>query len=208
MQQVVRLLLGRRRLSGPGMVLGLLVLAGSMVWSHWHARPDPAPADAQGNTHVDRVIDGDTIVVSGNGLTNAHLRLLGVDAPEVKHVGLDHDAYFGPQARQYLTDKLTGRTVILKFDPSQKFDRYQRILAYVYLSDTDCANLDLVRDGYAYVDRRFKTMLQSQFDQLETQARAKRVGLWAGVKESEMPEWRQKWLAKKGVSEATDYNAP
>ena len=41
-----------------------------------------------------RVIDGDTIVLTN---TNTHVRLNGVDAPEVIHPGYDHDDDFGPE---------------------------------------------------------------------------------------------------------------
>ena len=194
--------LRQRRYRGWAVAAAVLFLVGSAVYSHWHAKPDPSSAESAGDTHVDRVIDGDTIVVSGPGMTNEHLRLRGVDAPEVKHPGLNQDAYFGPESRSYLTSRLAGKTVILKFDGTEKRDRYQRLLAYVYLGDGDCVNLDLVRDGMAYVDRRFKTVLQGQFDQLETTARNKRVGLWAGVKDADEPAWRQKWLAKKGLDPA------
>ena len=43
--------------------------------------------------HV-RVIDGDTIVILD---TNTHIRLNGVDAPEVVHPGYHHDDDFGPE---------------------------------------------------------------------------------------------------------------
>ena len=53
-----------------------------------------------------RTIDGDTIVVSG-----VHVRLNGVDAPEVVHPGYDHDDDFDPESREEMRRIIGGRTV-------------------------------------------------------------------------------------------------
>jgi endonuclease YncB( thermonuclease family) len=44
-----------------------------------------------------RVIDGDTTVLTNS---NTHIRLNGVDAPEVVHPGYEHDDAFGPESRE------------------------------------------------------------------------------------------------------------
>lgn len=53
-----------------------------------------------------RVIDGDTIVVDG-----IHVRLQGIDAPEVAHFGKPDDPG-GPEARAYLRDIAEGRIAV------------------------------------------------------------------------------------------------
>lgn len=180
--------------------LALVLLVGTMLWSHYRSKPDPSQWDGESAT-IDRVVDGDTIVITAPGMEHEHLRLRGIDAPEIVHPGLATDAYFGRDAKDYLSRLLPPNTkVTLKFDGTEKRDRYQRLLGYVYLADADCVNVKIVRDGYAYVDRRFKTMLQATLDQSETQARARGAGLWKNVKPDQMPAWRQKWLAKKGVT--------
>jgi micrococcal nuclease len=55
------------------------------------------------------VIDGDPIVVGG-----VHVRLQGVAAPEVAHLGLPQDEPGGPQARDFLAELVEGRTVVCK----------------------------------------------------------------------------------------------
>ncbi|HEX8322274.1 MAG TPA: thermonuclease family protein [Tepidisphaeraceae bacterium] len=193
-QDVVTMALRQRRNRGVWIAVALLVVVGSAVWSHFRNPADPSKWDGQ-SVIVRRVVDGDTIVVDGPGMENEHVRLRGVDAPEVAHGG-QPDMHFGPQAKQYLAGRLTGKPITLKFDGTEKRDRYQRLLGYVYLDETDCVNVALVRDGMAYVDRRFKTMLQSQLEQSETQARNKGVGLWKDVTTEQQPPWRQKWLEK------------
>ena len=197
LQDVVAMALRQRRNRGGWVAAALVVLIGSAVWSHYHNPADPSRWDGR-SVVCERVIDGDTIVVSGPGIDHERLRLRGIDAPEVVHPGLDHDAYFGVEARRYLAGRLTGRPVLLKFDGTEKRDPYGRLLGYVYLGDSDCVNVDLVRDGMAYVDRRFKTLLESALDQSETAARTHGVGLWKDLKNADMPEWRQKWLEKRG----------
>ena len=204
-QQAITMALRQRRNRGVWVAVALVLLVGTMLWSHYRTQPDPSQWDGRTAT-VQRVVDGDTIVVDVPG-GHETVRLIGVDAPEIAHkgaVGSPIDSYFGPEAKRYLTDALAGRTITLKFDGTEKRDRYQRLLGYVYLNDTDCVNVMLVRDGYAYVDRRFKNMLQATLDQSETQARTRGVGLWKNVKPEQMPVWRQKWLAKKTVSADDD----
>ena len=199
-QQAITMALRQRRNRGVWIAIAVVLLIGTMLWSHFHSQPDPSQWDGQTAT-VDRVIDGDTVVISAPGMEHEHLRLRGIDAPEIVHPGLNQDAYFGPEAKAHLAQMLPPNSKIaLKFDGTEKRDRYQRLLGYLYLNDTDCVNVLLVRDGYAYVDRRFKTMLQSSLDQSEIQARTRGVGLWKDVKTDQMPAWRQKWLAKKSVS--------
>lgn len=195
-QDVITVALRQRRFRLVAIAVALALLAGSAIWSHRTTPPDPAPLDGQTVT-VDRVVDGDTLIVSGSGFVNERLRLLGIDAPEVAHPDFDHDAHFGPEAKRYLTQRLAGKTVTLKFDATEKRDRFGRLLGYVYLGDSDCINVDLVRDGMAYADRRFKTMLAGTLEQNENNARTKGIGLWKGLKPRDMPEWRQRWFSDR-----------
>jgi len=196
-EDAVALVLRRRKNALTGLIALLLVAVGSAVWSHFHVPPEARQIEGQPVT-VSRVIDGDTIVIKASALgADEHVRLRGIDAPEVAHMG-QPAAHFGDQAKRYLTSRLDGKSVILKFDSNEIRDRYGRMLAFVYLGDSDCINYDLVRDGMAYVDHRFKNYMQYSMEQAETQARKKGTGLWKDVKVDQMPAWRQKWLAKEG----------
>lgn len=194
--------LRQHRVRRIGIGLAIAILVGTSVWSHRSTPPDPSQWDGMPIV-IDRVIDGDTLVISGDGFNQERLRLRGIDAPEVVHPDYDHDDHFGPEARRYLDNRLAkaraaGKPITLKFDGTERRDRYGRILGYVYVGDSDCVNVDLVRDGMAYVDRRFKTMLTGTLEQTENAARAKGTGLWKDLKKSNMPAWRQKWLETKG----------
>lgn len=71
------------------------------------------------------------------------------------------------------------------------------MLAYVYVGDSDNLNLDLVRDGEAYADRRFRHSMRPQFERAEAEARKANRGLWKEVTEAQMPPWRRDWLSRR-----------
>lgn len=131
-------------------------------------------AVAQGTSGlVERVIDGDTIVVQGIGT----VRLIGVDTPETvdprKAV-----QYFGAEASAF-TRQLADRQIVrLEFEGSRT-DRYNRTLAYVYLPDGTLLNGEIIRQGYghAYVQVPFSKM--QEFRAFEREARTLNRGLWA-----------------------------
>ena len=99
-------------------------------------------------------------------------------------------------ALEYTRAKVGGRAVTLRLETTSTRDRYRRLLAYVYVGDADHLNLDLVRDGQGYADRRFPHSLRSQFEQAESEARRRGRGLWKDVTEAQMPPWRRNWLKR------------
>lgn len=88
---------------------------------------------------VDRVIDGDTIDVSINGVIT-RVRYIGVNTPERNEPCSDE----ATAANRALVD---GQTVTLVRDASNT-DRYDRLLRYVYIR-SGMVNEQLVIDGYA-----------------------------------------------------------
>jgi micrococcal nuclease len=137
---------------------------------------------------INHIADGDTVGIRRSG-KEIRIRLLGVDAPEMS----SHD-HWATQATDYTQSRLLGQTVTLRLDGTETRDRYGRLLAYLYLSDTDNFNLDLVRDGQAYADRRFKHSQRVTFESAEATARKKETGLWKDLTEAEQPPWRRRWL--------------
>jgi endonuclease YncB( thermonuclease family) len=82
---------------------------------------------------VDRVIDGDTIVVDGE-----NIRLLGINTPE-------RGEFYYSEAKEFLNNWVLNKTV--KVESTGK-DKYQRTLAYVFLG-RDNVNLKIVENGFA-----------------------------------------------------------
>ena len=140
-------------------------------------RPGPATATVPAGVDftVERVVDGDTLVVSG-GRT---VRLIGVDTPETKDprrpVGC-----FGKEASDFTASLVPrGARVRLVGDVEQR-DRYDRTLAYVYrLPDGLFVNAELLRRGYAQVLTIAPNVAHAEeFVALAGQARAAGAGLW------------------------------
>ena len=85
--------------------------------------------------HVERVIDGDTIVADNNST-----RLLGINSPE------KGELYY-EEAKEFLENLILNKSVRLKFG-KDKYDRYNRVLAYVYFENKN-VNLEIVKQGLA-----------------------------------------------------------
>ncbi len=148
---------------------------------------------------VTRVADGDTLTVRPlSGGAEARVRLLGIDAPEMKSASGPDGDHWAHEARHALTSRTVGKRVLLKLDQTETRDRYKRLLAYVYVEESDNLNLLMVRDGHAYADRRFPHGLRHVFEQAESEARRKERGLWQGVNADRMPPWRREWLTRRG----------
>ncbi len=84
---------------------------------------------------VDRVIDGDTVVVNGTSM-----RLLGINSPE------KNQKYYN-DAKKYLESLVMNKTIIMK---SKGKDKYYRELVYLYdIDGKKTINLKMVEEGYA-----------------------------------------------------------
>lgn len=131
---------------------------------------------------VKRAIDGDTIELAG-GL---RVRLIGIDTPELERGNRGVEC-FGVQAADKIRELVEGKYVRLVNDVSE-FDRYGRVLRYVYVVDFDAdtqeekeifVNLEIVREGYAYA-ATFPPDVAHQREFLAAQkyARENNLGLW------------------------------
>ena len=82
------------------------------------------------NASVERVIDGDTIVVIRHPRLNMleTVRLIGLDTPETVHPTKAVE-YFGKEASNFAKTLLDGKKVILSYDWDSR-DKYNRVLAY------------------------------------------------------------------------------
>jgi micrococcal nuclease len=104
----------------------------------------PTTEPAGRTARVVRVIDGDTIKVSG-GET---VRLVGIDTPESKRPQTPVECG-ATRAASALRSLLTGKTVTLRRDPTQDaIDRYGRTLAYVDVDTRDAGEV-MIRSGWA-----------------------------------------------------------
>jgi micrococcal nuclease len=121
------------------------------------------------------VLDGDTIEVLRAGKP-ARIRLFGIDCPE------RHQA-FGTRARQLTSRMVFGKTVLI--EPVDR-DHYDRIVAWVSV-DGISLNRELLRAGLAWWYRTYARR-HRDLEQLERDAKAAKLGLWADL--HPVPPWR------------------
>jgi len=122
---------------------------------------------------VTRVVDGDTIIVSGVG----SVRLIGVDTPETVDPRKSVQ-YFGAEASAFTRSLALGQAVRLEYE-RQRTDEYGRTLAYVYLPDGSFLNAEIIKRGYGHAYTLFPFRHLEQFRAYERTAREARLGLWA-----------------------------
>ena len=121
---------------------------------------------------VARVIDGDTLVLSGGD----RVRYLNIDAPETTDG--HHDCY-GDQATAFNRSLVEGRDVSLTYDDAACKDRYGRWLAWISAGGVD-VNAEEVKQGYAcaYFVPPAGAARAAEFDDDQAIARTERLGLW------------------------------
>ena len=131
----------------------------------------------KGSLRVAKVVDGDTVVLS-DGRT---VRYIGIDTPEKGQPFYDVATNFNRRL-------VKGKEVELEFD-IQRYDRYGRLLAYVFVKDGKgkriFVNAELVKNGYATVYTVPPNVKYTDlFVKLQEEARKKGLGLWVVYKGS------------------------
>ncbi len=123
-------------------------------------------------------IDGDTFKIYLNDEL-ATVRLLAVDTPETKKEDKMAE-YYANEASDYTCKKIKkAKKIVLEYDDnSKKFDKYDRILAWVFI-DGELLQRDLVSNGYAkvaylYDDYKYTNILLEK----QEAASAKNIGIW------------------------------
>lgn len=143
------------------------------------APPRAAPATATLPAGVDvvvrKVVDGDTIEVSGG----ERVRLIGVDTPETKDPNRAVGCY-GREASTFTATLIPPGTAVRLVGDVEQRDRYGRLLAYVYRhADGLFVNAELLRRGYAQLLTVPPNVAHTdEFVALSRQARELGQGLW------------------------------
>ena len=96
-----------------------------------------------------RAIDSPEQIVLNNGLV-------------VRLIGIKTDPSVGDKAIDYLTSKLKGNKVFLRFD-SEKYDRENHLLSYLYLENKTFINAHLLKRRLALVDDSIEFKYKSKF---------------------------------------------
>ena len=101
------------------------------------------------------------------------------------------------QAQTALEQMVKGRTVRLAYDTQEpKRDRYDRLLVYVTVGNTD-VNAEMLKRGLAVAETRYSCDRLDRYVKLWRAAQKKRVGMWSAIEQSGRPERTQREPAQK-----------
>lgn len=142
-----------------------------------HASSLEQPRQDIRHPSVRRVIDGDTIVISGN----EHVRYVGIDAPEKGEP-------FYEEAAARNRELLSGRMVKIIICPEEPRDRHGRLLGFVYSGGVD-VNEALVKEGLArkLIIPPCGSERAGEFEKAEAAAREKGLGIWGKASRANAP---------------------
>lgn len=144
---------------------------------------------------ITRVVDGDGLFVMDLfSRREVEVRLLGIDAPEPKkckkllqderesHLPGQLLMELGQLAKRHLaTIALVDITVTLIMEKQESVDVYGRTLAYVLLPDGSSLNERMILDGYAKPYDKYYCECLPRFQQLHTEAKTNKRGLYGVV---------------------------
>lgn len=133
---------------------------------------------------LEKVVDGDTLWVVKDG-EREKIRLIGIDTPESVHPDQAKNNEYGEMASDYVKTLLADTEYVYLAYDEDRTDRYDRTLAYVWLSDdtsdiTNMLNAAILMNGYA-VNKEYKPNVKysSEFETLRNMAEESDAGLWA-----------------------------
>lgn len=130
------------------------------------------------------VKDGDTIVLTDG----RKVRYLGIDTPELGSTN-PRELELARQATQVNAELVQGATLRLEYDV-ERYDQYNRVLAYVFLPDGRMLNAELIRRGLARVMLKPPNLrFREELVQAQRQAIQERAGLWQTLPVPQEPHY-------------------
>lgn len=166
----------RRRLTpGAWLLFILVLLLLRLLYRGGESfTPRPSPPLSSGEFLVERVVDGDTLVLAGG----ERVRLLGIDAPESVKPNSPVEP-FGPEAARALQDYVRAAGDRIRLETENKRDKYGRLLGVAWAGDV-CINEALVEAGLAHAETQYSysEALKARLLAAQERARAARRGIW------------------------------
>ena len=139
---------------------------------------------------VINVHDGDTVTVLDQSNKKFHIRLQGIDAPELKQ---EH----GSVSQQNLSRLVLDKQVTIFWT---KVDKYRRTVGTIKIDGQDM-NILQVKAGLAWHFKKYEDEQEPQdritYAAAEQQARAAKLGLWQDPNPTMPGDWRQEVKAKR-----------
>jgi len=134
---------------------------------------------------VQRVDDGDTIVLSDK----RRVRYIGINAPEIEHkwAGKNFQATepFGDEAKKMNMALVQKKNIRIEQD-EELYDRYGRLLAYIFLEDGIFVNERMLQEGLAYcLVKKPNNKYEKRLLKAQQEAMTAGKGIWRHIKKGE-----------------------
>ena len=130
-----------------------------------------------------KVVDGDTIVVSDNGV-EYKVRFIGIDTPESVNPDESKNTEYGSMASAHTKELLEGITTLYLELGEETTDSYGRVLAYIWLAEdtsdiSNMLNAKILADGYADTLTISPNIKYAEtFETIKNRAKESDTGLW------------------------------
>jgi endonuclease YncB( thermonuclease family) len=122
------------------------------------------------NVKILSVLSSTSVLISELG----EVQLIGLEKPSKT------GACFELEATKRLEEIVKGQNIYLEFDPVARFDRSNRVLAYLYLESQYFVNLEMIRDGYTLkYENMSKYFRDVQFETALEDAKNSNSGIWS-----------------------------
>lgn len=124
-----------------------------------------------------KIIDGDTIKIKYEG-KEQNVRYLLIDTPETNHPRLGKQP-FGEDAKERNRELMNSGNLEIEFDIGGKTDKYDRLLAYIYIDGVSVQET-LLEEGLARVAYVYppNTRHLDAYKKAEENARKAGIGIW------------------------------
>jgi len=142
-----------------------------------------------------------------------HIRIAGIDAPELAHFGRPAQPY-GAEALVFLKHMVLGRYVRVYM---YRRDQYERVVATVYVRSwlgfrKKDVGLEMLKQGFATLyEAKFGSEfggLEDVYKRAETRAKDRGLGLWKGSGKQRKSTGIWGWLSGKKEEQAEGFETP
>ncbi|MGB1799664.1 MAG: thermonuclease family protein, partial [Gammaproteobacteria bacterium] len=125
---------------------------------------------------IKSIIDGDTVILTDN----RHIRLIGINTPEINHDNIKLSDAGALKAKASLEDLLKNQESVHLSYGEERFDRHKRTLAHLYLKNGLNIQAELLRQGLAMPLRIAPNLsLADCYNAASLSAKQKKIALWA-----------------------------
>ena len=168
----------RKKKTPSAKTFGVLLFGFHSLFVSFASTAECVPEGTGELAKVDRVYDGDTIKLTDG----RHVRILGVNAPEVDHSKEKTGQALGDESRAATESFFKKDKTVRLFYDVQRVDRYERTLAHVYDSKGNSLSGYLLRNGLGFhVAVPPNLSLNECLHNEEALARRKQLGVWQDI---------------------------